>query len=238
VPETGTPRAGGFADIHSAADQALRKTFGRAAPPISEYQVPASDFHYAETWREQSPERDPNELPPGPGYTYQDRIYLSPYAGVPTATHESLHLLSPESWRNTVPTFLNEGVTELFTERAVGRSESSAYDLNVELARKLESVVGRELLERAYFEGDVDALREALEPVLGDRSRVDDFFNLMRLLGDTGTDIDFYNVAMQMLGSAPSEAGPPPSEDRTSRSERPTIPPPLATSGRRREGPE
>ena len=98
-----------------------------------------------------------------------------------TSIHEKLHQKS----MSEMPTRFNEGLTEHFSrqeEGALGRLKDidnrgkempkalSDYEREVEIVKKLESTIGREPLERAYFNGETDVLKSSTDGVLGDGS--------------------------------------------------------------------
>jgi hypothetical protein len=104
-------------------------------------------------------------------------------------------------------TFLNEGVTELLTERSLGRpsEEGVKYGRNVEVARALEGLVGRGVLEAAYFDGNVAGLVDAIDAKLGART-AERLFELMRLAGRTG-DPDLVDVMQTIIAGGGAGAG-------------------------------
>jgi hypothetical protein len=60
---------------------------------------------------------------------------------------------------------MNEGITEYLTQKAVskvGYAPTSSYPNQLAVARKLAAIVGDEKIEKAYFEGNVDGLKAAL----------------------------------------------------------------------------
>ena len=67
---------------------------------------------------------------------------------------------------------LNEGITELFTRQTaenLGVDDISiAYPDEVEVAQALGDVVGMDALKAAYFNSDVDGLRESVDSNLGE----------------------------------------------------------------------
>lgn len=95
-----------------------------------------------------------------------------------TAIHEKLHQKS----RSELPTALNEGVTEYLARREAGWvgdlrnidrhgneiPRRPAYDGEVAVVQKLSGLVGDDTIERAYFQGDTDSLRQHVDADLGE----------------------------------------------------------------------
>jgi len=96
-----------------------------------------------------------------------------------TALHEKLH----QKGNSELPTRLDEGMTEHFARKEAGalgelkniddqgRNNSkvgSDYENEVEIVGKLEATVGQEPLQKAYFEGKTEILKNHVDSVLGD----------------------------------------------------------------------
>ena len=89
-----------------------------------------------------------------------------------TAVHEKLHQKS----KSELPTRLNEGITEHFAREKAGAlgdlkninkhgreiPKAKYYEKEVEIAGKLESTIGKKPLNKAYFEGKSDVLKNHL----------------------------------------------------------------------------
>lgn len=83
-----------------------------------------------------------------------------------TVLHEGMHFYSNLAWKNTVGFNANEGVTEYFTRLTVAKEKlperdnyQEQYDEIVALCAK----VGEAKINAAYFKGEVDAVKEALD---------------------------------------------------------------------------
>ena len=59
-----------------------------------------------------------------------------------------------------IGSILNEGYTELLTKRYFKCSNNEYYKKEVILASKIEEFIGKEEMERAYFEGDLNYIIE------------------------------------------------------------------------------
>jgi hypothetical protein len=96
-----------------------------------------------------------------------------------TSIHEKLHQKS----MSELPTRLNEGITEHYAREKAGPIGSlkdidhrgreiskpvSDYEKEVEIVRKLESTIGREPLNAAYFEGKTEVLQNEVDKYLGE----------------------------------------------------------------------
>jgi len=81
-----------------------------------------------------------------------------------TIIHEALHLYTSPEWR--MPQRVNEGTTEYFTRRIADQQHTQifekAYPCSFKAVASLVRVVHEEPLRRAYFQGDVDALKTAV----------------------------------------------------------------------------
>ena len=95
--------------------------------------------------------------------------------------HEKLHQKS----MNDLPGRLDEGITEYFARQEAGPvgdlkdidgrgreilKTPSDYEKEVEIVRKLEATIGRDSIEKAYFEGKSDLLKESVDRTLGEGS--------------------------------------------------------------------
>ena len=78
---------------------------------------------------------------------------------------------------------LNEGYTQLLTERYFSdRKTSTCYAIEKDIAKMLESIVGREKMQKLYFNADLLGLIRELEQYTNDKEIVDflktlDFIN-------------------------------------------------------------
>ncbi len=82
-----------------------------------------------------------------------------------TPYHETLHLYSSDAYLRLGKNMI-EGTTEYFTRKETngrGINRSGIYDEEVSAISELADWVGDDMLERAYFGGDVDGLKEAVD---------------------------------------------------------------------------
>ena len=84
-----------------------------------------------------------------------------------TQLHEGLHFFSDDRWKRQSGYNANEGVTEFFT-RKMGpevkvERDDSFYLQQFTSATHLVTAVGEDTVKRAYFDGDVSALRQKLD---------------------------------------------------------------------------
>jgi hypothetical protein len=83
-----------------------------------------------------------------------------------TVIHEGLHVYSDTALRD-YSLNANEGVTEYFTRQIVEEQKladrSGYYEEEFTEANELVKVVGDAVMRRAYFEGDIDGLRSAVD---------------------------------------------------------------------------
>lgn len=95
-----------------------------------------------------------------------------------TAIHEKLHQKS----KSDMPTRLNEGITENYAREKAGaigdlkkiddrgkeiNLPKSDYEKDVQMAQKLEAIVGRDSVNKAYFDGKTNELRADVDEALG-----------------------------------------------------------------------
>jgi hypothetical protein len=95
--------------------------------------------------------------------------------------HEKLHQKS----NSDLPTRLNEGLTEYFAREKAGAignlknidqhgreipKPKSDYEREVGIVRKLDASIGREPLDKAYFEGRTDILKSEVDAIFGEGS--------------------------------------------------------------------
>ena len=87
-------------------------------------------------------------------------------SSVDTVPHEMLHNNTDPKFSNFAEGNINEGVTEYLTIKAVtaeGITPTHSYPNQEGVVRELVSVVGEETLLNAYFKGETDALKTAME---------------------------------------------------------------------------
>lgn len=99
-------------------------------------------------------------------------IYINKTAqAVDTMPHEILHRHEDGAVINQMGENFNEGFTEYLTQKAVkamGYSPTSSYPDDLAVIKKLVPIIGGdEVLENAYFDGKLSALKEALEKKKG-----------------------------------------------------------------------
>ena len=96
-----------------------------------------------------------------------DTIYLRPRSDYGQAVHESIHKFSGPGFRTLFGGFLDEGVTQYFTdmvleEQGLEKGKTS-YGDNLKCARKLiEDVANFGLVARNYFDGDTTLTQRLL----------------------------------------------------------------------------
>lgn len=96
-------------------------------------------------------------------------VYVRETRGNPgTVIHESMHLYSNLTVRDTYGTNVNEGMTEYFTRiitDILGIARSN-YREQVEEVTELAGVVGDSVLRAAYFEGEIASLESTVDAVV------------------------------------------------------------------------
>jgi len=116
-----------------------------------------------------------------------DQIVLHANRGeAGTAIHESMHIFTHSSYLPQMGFNINEGTTEFFTRllcERVGVRRSSVYYR--EQRRVMEDVVaalprGHNILASAYFDGDINRLREAMNQGAGNEQRFEQWKAFMQ----------------------------------------------------------
>ena len=98
-------------------------------------------------------------------------------ANAGTPIHEAVHNYSEEALKDDVAQPLNEGVTEYFSRQVIPslddptttvdegqqilRDRTNIYSQNTTFVDNLVAVVGEDVVAAAYFDGDIDGLRDA-----------------------------------------------------------------------------
>jgi hypothetical protein len=97
-----------------------------------------------------------------------DTIYLRPRANYGEAVHESIHKFSNRGFRGIFGGFLDEGVTQYFTnmvlkEQGLEKGHTLYDEKNLPCATKLiEDVANFGLVARHYFDGDATLVNRLL----------------------------------------------------------------------------
>jgi hypothetical protein len=87
-----------------------------------------------------------------------------------TVLHEGMHFYSNLNWKNTTGFNANEGVTEYFTRQVVAKEKLPArtnYEDQFKEIEALVGVVGDDKMRAAYFNGDVEGVKKALDAAAG-----------------------------------------------------------------------
>jgi len=125
---------------------------------------------------------------------YRDgtEIHLHQDRGEPgTAIHESMHLFCDTAIRDQGGYNLNEGCTEYFAKKLCKEQKIKRGDFYPDQYRavvRLCDLVGEDLITNAYFKGDIDSLRTAVDTKAGTGAyhKVREFFGGEKK-GGTGT---------------------------------------------------
>jgi hypothetical protein len=90
---------------------------------------------------------------------------LNHVSDVEVLLHEAIHLNSEAQFQNHFGHYMNEGVTEHFTQAVLKeqkRDAGTAYPDEWALAESLISDLGEDLVGKAYFQGNTEAYRSVL----------------------------------------------------------------------------
>jgi hypothetical protein len=126
--------------------------------------------------KEEAEEREPDTN----AFRDGSEIHLHQDRGEPgTAVHESMHLFSNTEYRDQLGLNVNEGTTEYFAKKLCAEQKIKRGDFYPDQYRsvkKLVGAVGEDTVTNAFFKGDIDALRTAVDATGGG------FFNKVREL--------------------------------------------------------
>jgi hypothetical protein len=164
-------------DVDKAACDTLRERYGDIVPPErmrameeapSQFDSPR-EFHKA--FRSETGERADAGVV---GFTKSGtsaHISTKSLESVPgTVLHERLHQLSDPKAEKILGHDLYEGMTEDLALKSLGREpevgDPIAYPADRARAHELRKAVGSEIVDRAYFQGDAEPLRRALDEKL------------------------------------------------------------------------
>jgi hypothetical protein len=172
-------------------EEVLEEIINKEVPVAREKRIDnTQDLHlidekeYAEELKKRDPRIRDSEIKDIPGFhDPRDRQAYVRDTGdtLTTGLHEKMHQKS----QSELPTRFNEGLTEYFAREKAGamgnlksfdkhgrevRKPKSDYEKEVQVVMKLEANVGREPLDKAYFEGKTDALKQHVETAFGEGS--------------------------------------------------------------------
>lgn len=87
-----------------------------------------------------------------------DAIHLRPDANVGHSLHEAIHKFSSPGFRNVFGGYLDEGVTQYFTdlvllEQGLGKMTTHSYQDQVRCANQLVGLFNPDIIAKAYFQG-------------------------------------------------------------------------------------
>lgn len=112
---------------------------------------------------------------------FQDEpdIHVHQDRGEPATTiHESMHLYSDKAWK-ALGFNPNEGATEFFTKKLCAEQKITRGDFYPDQhksVKRLAEVVGEDTLAKAYFDGDVDAVKWKVDRKKGWLRKIKEFF--------------------------------------------------------------
>ena len=87
-----------------------------------------------------------------------DAIHLRPAANVGAALHEAIHKFSSPGFRSVFGGYLDEGVTQYFTdvvlvEQGLGKMTTHVYQDQLRCANQLVALFSPDIVAKAYFQG-------------------------------------------------------------------------------------
>jgi hypothetical protein len=115
------------------------------------------------------------------GFAYKGTNYINKDVGsVDVVPHEMLHSNADGGWKGFAGSNINEGTTEYLTIKAVKAAKykpTHSYPNQEKVIRRLVRRVGADTLMKAYFNGETDALKQAVDDKC--RGSWDDFKKAM-----------------------------------------------------------
>ena len=129
---------------------------------------------------------------------------------MPTIVHEMVHQVSivrghERAFVDRFGSFLEEGITEHLALKTLGpKAEAKVYAESVRFIRELEDAgISVELVERAYLDGEIDALESAIRQAFGgDEARTQEFLRRLRAIGRNAENTEAQIEATVMLAVA------------------------------------
>lgn len=112
-----------------------------------------------------------------------------------------LHEIKTSFSKTILGSLLNEGYTELLTKRYFKCTNKNYYTKEVELARRIEEFIGREEMEKAYFEGNLYYIIERFnEAGIDGLSYIQDISSPRLLIDDK-----YYNEVLDRIPKQPKK---------------------------------
>ncbi len=171
-----------FTDVDKVACDTLRERYGDIVPPERMRAMEEAPSHFdrprefRRAFRSETGERADVGVV---GFTKSGtpaHVSTKSLESVPgTVLHERLHQLSDPQAEKLLGHDLYEGMTEDLALKTLGREpelgDPIAYPADRARAHELRNAVGSEVVDRAYFQGDAEPLRSALDEKLRDVQR-------------------------------------------------------------------
>ena len=170
-------------DVDSAAVGAIADRFGAFVSADRLKMLPdlpcnfESDREFRESYCVETGQKAPEGLT---GFTHPDsraHVSLRNLENAPEVVlHERLHQLASPEARRLLGDQLYEGVTQDLAIELLGREpqvgDLTGYPEERQRAHNLRSLLGAEAICRAYFQGDVNDLRTAIDQTMAGRSLI------------------------------------------------------------------
>ena len=169
-----------FADVDKAASGAIGERFGKFVSPERLKALPdlQSKFEGERELRKSYREETGHKAPEGlAGFTESDspaHISVAEMTNVPEVVlHERLHQLASPDAKRLLGDKLYEGMTQDLTIEVLGQEpqaeDLTGYPAERAQAHGLRNLVGSEAVYRAYFQGDAQPLRAAIDKALAEK---------------------------------------------------------------------
>jgi hypothetical protein len=175
----GSP-GGGFTKTPEQVEKEVTDKFGTYIPK-GQLDKPASkvtNFQDDTTFQNELTKRHPDLAKYGidpksvMGESYDGKIYINKdKADIGTAYHEQMHHYSSSEFIKQLGVVggvkFNEGVTEYLTRETYSGDRPGHYDTEEKLAEAIAKKVGEDILRKAYFQGDADAMKKVSDALAG-----------------------------------------------------------------------
>ncbi|MDR3413836.1 MAG: hypothetical protein P4L87_23225, partial [Formivibrio sp.] len=169
-----------FADVDKAAGGAIGERFGKFVSPERRKALPdlpskfEGERELRKSYREETGRKAPNGLA---GFTKPDspaHISVAEMTNVPEVVlHERLHQLASPDAKRVLGDKLYEGMTQDLAIEVLGQEpqpeDLTGYPAERAQAHGLRNLVGSEAVYRAYFQGDAQPLRAAIDKALAEK---------------------------------------------------------------------
>jgi len=176
-PEGNMDTKKGFTKTPEEVEKDVTDKFGKFIPKkqLDDHASKVTNFQDDATFQKELNARHPDLAKQGidpktvMGESFEGKIFINKdKADVGTAYHEQMHHYSSSKFNDKFgASKFHEGVTEYFTRQLYSGDRSGHYDTQEATAKAVAKKVGEDVLKKAYFEGDEDAMKKVSDALAG-----------------------------------------------------------------------